>query len=261
MFVDAHAHLDKYDDKRIDEVLSEIEGMRILTMSVSVDPASFLRTESIAARSHLVVPSFGIHPEQAPDFVDSLSEIEELVDRSPTIGEIGLDQRFVTDTTQYGPQREVFATMLDIAGDQGKLVNVHCVGAEQETLDMLQAHGIDRAIIHWYSGPLEVLSGMIEAGYCFTVGVEVLHSEHIRKVASLIPDDQLLTETDNPGGREWLTGKAGRPSHIGEVVDELARVRGVTSGELMGTIRENLAGLLMATSIWPVGDPSSTPAR
>ena len=67
MFVDAHAHLDKYDDKRIEEVLSEIEGRRILTMSVSVDPASFLRTESIAARSHLVVPSFGIHPEQAPD--------------------------------------------------------------------------------------------------------------------------------------------------------------------------------------------------
>ena len=244
MLIDAHAHLDKYDDKLIDAVLSEIEQGRILTMSVSIDPASFSRTEAIAARSHLVVPSFGIHPERAPDFVDSLSEIEEMVGRSPTIGEIGLDQRFVTDTTQYSAQREVFATMLDMARDQEKLVNVHCVGAEQESLDMLQAHRIERAIIHWYSGPLEVLRRMIEAGYCFTIGVELLHSDHIRGVASLIPDSQLLTETDNPGGREWLTGKAGRPSDLGEVVDELARLRGVTSGELVRMIRENLAGLL-----------------
>ena len=244
MLIDAHAHLDKYDDMRIEAVLSEIEQGRILTMSVSIDPASFLRTEAIAARSHLVVPSFGIHPERAPDFVDSLAEIEDLVDRSPTIGEIGLDQRFVTDITQYGAQRKVFAVMLDIARDQGKLVNVHCAGAEQDTLDMLQAHGIERAIVHWYSGPLEVLGGFVEGGYHFTIGVEVLHSEHIRRVASLIPDNQLLTETDNPGGLEWLTGEIGRPSHLVEVVDELARLRGVMSGELVRMIQENLIGLL-----------------
>ena len=157
------------------------------------------------------------------------------MDRSPTIGEIGLDRRFVTDTTQYGPQREVFAALLE-HGQRTKESWSMSTASEQSksTLDMLQSNGTDRAIIHWYSGPLEVLSGMIGAGYHFTVGVEVLHSEHIRKVASLIPDGQLLTETDNPGGREWLTGEAGRPSHIEEVVDELARVRGVTSAELMG---------------------------
>lgn len=163
MLVDAHAHLDKYDNEQIGEVVADIERRRILTLSVSV--VSFARAEAIAARSALVVPSFGIHPEQAPSFVDDVAGIGSLVDRSPMIGEIGLDHRFVTEVAHYGPQREVFASMLEWARTQEKVVNLHCVGAEQETLDMMRSRGIERAIIHWYSGPLDVLADMIAAGY------------------------------------------------------------------------------------------------
>lgn len=249
MLVDAHTHLDKYDNDQIDEVLADIERQRILALSVSVDPVSFARAEAIAARSPLVVPSFGIHPERAPSFVDSLDGIGNLVDRSPMIGEIGLDHRFVTEVAQYGPQREVFASMLEWATAQGKVVNLHCVGAERETLDMLASHGIERAIVHWYSGPLDVLADMIAAGYLFTVGVEVLHSAHIRRVARVIPADQLLAETDNPGGLEWLTGEIGHPTHLLDVLDELARLRGVPVADITGTIHENLARLIQ-------GDPN-----
>ena len=244
MLVDAHAHLDKYDSDQIGEVLADIERRRILTLSVSVDPESFTRTESIAARSRLVVPSFGIHPENAPLLVDSLAEVEELVARAPMIGEIGLDHRFVDDEAQYGPQREVFASMLEWAGGQGKVVNLHCSGAEGETLYILASHGIKRAIVHWYSGPLDVLSDLIAAGYLFTVGVEVLHSVHIQRVAQLIPEGQLLTETDNPGGLEWLTGEIGRPSHLAQVLDELGRLRGVQTADLIRIIHDNLARLV-----------------
>lgn len=76
----------------------------------------------------------------------------------------------------------------------------------------------------------------------------MLHSTHIRQVAQLIPADQLLTETDNPGGLESLTGETGRPAHLLDVLDELARLRGVPVAELTGTIHENLARLMQ-------GDP------
>jgi TatD DNase family protein len=244
MLVDAHAHLDKYDDKQVEEVLAEVDSRRIFTMSVSVDPDSFIRAEAIAARSTLVVPSFGIQPEHAPSFVDSLIEIEELVNRSPMVGEIGLDHRLVTDSAQYGPQRRIFAFILDMANAQGKLVNVHSVGAEQDTFDMLRSHGIQRAILHWYSGPIDVLTKMIGAGYYFTVGVELLRSEHIRKVASLIPSDRLLTETDNPGGQAWLTGEIGQPSLLIDVLEALAQVRAVATDELIHTIEDNLTEIL-----------------
>jgi TatD DNase family protein len=190
------------------------------------------------------MPSFGIHPEHAPSFVRSLDEIEHLAHRSPMIGEIGLDHRFVSDVADYGPQREVFAFLLQSAKSQGKVVNVHCVGAEQDTLDLMTSCGIERAIIHWYSGPVDVLHDMIAAGYWFTVGVEVLHSEHIRRIARLIPADQLLTETDNPGGRLWLTDEPGQPSDLRGIVDELARLRDVPTADLTDMIRRNFLRLI-----------------
>jgi Tat protein secretion system quality control protein TatD with DNase activity len=73
MLIDAHAHLDKHPDEEIEEVLAALEERRIVTLSVSVDPSSYARARTIATRSPLVVPGFGINPEQAPAFVDSLN--------------------------------------------------------------------------------------------------------------------------------------------------------------------------------------------
>jgi TatD DNase family protein len=251
MLIDAHAHFDKYPDEDIEEVLAALEERRIMTLSVSVDPSSYARTRTIATRSPLVVPGFGIHPEQAPAFVDSLTTVEGSASRAPMIGEIGLDHRFVIDTAQYNPQEVVFGALLDLAKAQGKLVNLHCLGAEQRTLDMLESRGIERAIIHWYAGPLNVLSKMIVAGYTLTIGVAVLYSSHIRQIARTIPSDQLLTETDNPGGLRWLTDEIGRPPHLDDVIAALAGLRGTTRQELIATVSDNWAALLQ-------GDPHLT---
>ena len=244
MLIDAHAHLDKYGDDEIDDVLAAIEREGILTLSVAEDPDSFARAEAIASRSALVMPGFGIHPSVAHEFAGSLEEVRVLADRSPFIGEIGLDYCFVTEEAHYGPQRQVFATLLDLARDSRKLVNVHCAGAEQDTGDMLRSHRIERAIIHWYSGPLDILSQLVAGGYMFTIGVELMHSSHIRDVARAIPYDQLLTETDNPGGLRWLTGQAGQPQAITEIVNALAATRGVHPDDLAATVHVNMVRLL-----------------
>ncbi|CAN5787848.1 TatD family hydrolase [soil metagenome] len=211
MLIDAHSHLDKYGDEEIGDVLETIAQDRILTFSVAIDVDSFLRTELIAAQESLVIPGFGIHPSEATRYVDGLDDVEALVARSPFIGEIGLDHEFVTDSSQYGAQRMVFDRFLAWAAAESKLVNLHCTGAEQDTADMLGESGVERVIVHWYAGPLDVLAQLAAIGCMFTVGVELLHSEHIRDVARAIPSRQLLTETDNPGGQRWLTGESGYP--------------------------------------------------
>jgi TatD DNase family protein len=244
VLIDAHAHLDKYGDDEIEGVLAAIERERILTMSVAEDPASFSRAEAIAARSNLVMAGFGIHPSVAHEYADTMDDVCKIANRSPFIGEVGLDYRFVTDEALYTSQRNVFARLLDLARDQDKLVNVHCVGAEQDTVDMLRSHLIERAIIHWYSGPLDLLAQFVAAGYMLTIGVEVLHSSHIRDVARAVPFDQLLTETDNPGGLRWLTGDVGQPQIINEVVSELATVRGVHPENLAATVQSNVVRLV-----------------
>lgn len=244
MFIDAHIHLDKYSGAEIDGVVETIDREGILSLSVAVDAPSFVRTEEIAARSRLIVPGFGIHPSEVPRVDASLDDIEDHAARSPFIGEIGLDHRFITDTSQYGPQRDVFARFLSLAKEQDKFVNVHCVGAEYEAVEMMRAHRIERAIIHWYSGPPGALRQLIREGYMFSIGVAILHSDQIRDIARTIPTDQLLTETDSPGGPEWLTGDRGRPDMIADVVAELARVRRVHVDDLTETVRLNMEHLI-----------------
>jgi TatD DNase family protein len=172
-----------------------------------------------------------------------MDTLDEIVDRAPFVGEIGLDYRFVTDAAHYEPQRQVFSTLLRMARDQDKIVNVHCAGAEQDTADLLVSSQIERVIIHWYSGPIDVLNRMIERGFMFTVGIELLHSDHIQEVARTIPDDQLLTETDNPGAMRWLVGEPGTPELVVDIVDELARVRGVSFEDVSSSVQTNLGRL------------------
>ncbi len=240
LLVDAHAHLDKYGDRELDRVIAAIERHRIVTVAVSVDPESYTRTLAVAERSEFVIPSFGIHPWEAPRFADRLDEIEPLVAGSPLVGEIGLDRRWVEDEDAYGPQQVVLEHQLRLAAEQGKLVNLHTSGAEWLIAEALHRAGGSPAIVHWYNGPTDALEALSDLGCLFTVGVEILVSETIREIATAIPDDRLLTETDNPGGWFWLTGEEAGPAVVHEVVAELARVRATSADAVTALVAENL---------------------
>lgn len=238
MLVDAHAHLDHYADEQLDQVIAEIEAQRIMTWTNSMDRSSFVRNQAIAARSEWIVTSFGIHPWRAAEALAHLDELEPLIEGSLLIGEIGLDTVWAPDGS-YPAQRTVFEFFLDIARRQNQLLNLHTKGAEAEILDLLDRYEIQRGIIHWYSGPLDIFEALVERGFYFTIGVEVDHSELIQNLARRIPLVQLLTETDNPSGQEWLTGKVGRPADIQDVVSTVARLRGLSPVELQDRVQQN----------------------
>lgn len=243
MLLDAHAHLDKYGPA-IDPVLAELRRRRVFTVAVSVDPASYAATCAIAEREPLVLPAFGIHPACAAEWSGRLEQIDDLLAATPVIGEIGLDYHFVEDRTTYPAQRRVFDHCLAAAAAGDQVVNLHTKAAEDDVLAALRRHGIRRAIVHWYSGPVRAFRGLVEHGCWFTVGVEVLQSDVIRAIAAEIPAERLLTETDNPGGWEWLTGETGRPGLVLDVQRELAEVRGVPVAELQAQVAANWRALM-----------------
>jgi len=242
MLVDAHAHLDRYEED-LEYALTEITQDRIFTISNSMDLRSYQRNLEIADRCDLVVPTFGVHPWNASQYVNNLEDLSNAIDQSPIIGEIGLDYYFVKDTSQYPAQEKVFDFFLTAASRQGKIVNLHTKGAEREVLHLLGHHKIGRAIIHWYSGPWHILRTMVDHGFYFTVGVEVLNSQHIQDIAKYLPAELILTETDNPGGPESLTGEAGTPSLIKDITKKLAEIRRTSVEVIIDTVRGNLARL------------------
>lgn len=242
MYIDAHTHLDKYGQE-LDSALAEIDRLQILTISVAMDPESYGRSRDIASRSKNIIPCFGIHPWNAQSYADKLQDLDPLIQQSPMIGEIGLDFHWVEDNSTYPAQLRVCDYFLSAAREHGKIVNLHTKGAESEILGLLEKNGIERAIVHWYSGPLDTLREMIAHRCYFTIGVEIRFSEVIQEVAREIPLDLLLTETDNPGGEEWLAGRIGMPGLISDVVDKLAELRGMARDQLINTVQSNFSRL------------------
>jgi TatD DNase family protein len=243
MLVDAHAHLDKYGAD-LKSALAETKEHQVFTIAVAMDVPSYERSREIGNECELVLSTFGIHPRRAPEYADRLSELSPLIEESPAIGEIGLDFHWVEDSSQYPAQVKVLEYFLAAAREQKKIVNLHTKGAERKILDLLEHYDIHRAIVHWYSGPLDILRAMVKFGAYFTIGVEVLYSDAIKAIAKEIPDQLLLTETDNPGGLKWLNGVLGLPSDLHRVVDAVAEQRNSPVEFVVRMIQKNLLHLI-----------------
>jgi TatD DNase family protein len=209
-----------------------------------MDLPSYRRNLEISERCSLVLPTFGAHPWNAPEYADRLDDLTEAIERSPMLGEIGLDHHFVRDTSTYPAQSKVLEFLMGAAREQEKIISLHTKGAEREVLELLGQYDIPRVIVHWYSGPVDIFREMADRGVYFTVGIEVRHSDHLRAIAQEIPPGQLLTETDNPGGPKGLIGGPGMPALVHDVVQGLAEARGTTTEALVQTVQDNLLGLI-----------------
>ncbi len=147
------------------------------------------------------------------------------------IGEVGLDFYFVENKSKHMHQELIFEYFLQAASSKRKIANIHTKGAEHRVLELLEKYQIGHSIIHWYSGPLNLIERYLSIGSYFSIGAELFFSEHITNLLAAIPDDRILTETDNPGGYRWLTKQTGMPYLIGKVV-------GAISGRIKLTVPE-----------------------
>lgn len=246
--IDAHLHIDQYGND-LPIALEQIRTLSICSLAVSMDIPSYHETVKIAKSEPLILPSFGIHPWNAPEYTNRLDEIDELLETAPAIGEIGLDHRFVEDKTKYQAQETVFRYQLEAAENFGKLINLHTSGAEDLILQHLKTRSLPAVIVHWYNGPMEIVKNFLDLGAYFTIGVEVFQSERIRKLASILPEDRILTETDNPNGWEWLHGEPGFPTLIENVESEIAEIRNLSRPYFSDFVSSNFKELLIASNL------------
>ena len=242
MLLDTHTHIDLYAENE-EKALGEIEQYQIFSITNSMDPESYERNLEIARDRELILPIFGIHPLNAMKWVDRLSELDWMFDQSPIYGEIGLDTRFAEDDAQWHAQTTVFQYFLDKASQQDKVVIVHSKGSEQAVLNILEKHPLSKCIMHWYTGPLDLFRQLAYKGVHFTVGVEILFSDHIKDIAREVPLEQLLTETDNPLAKLTLPNIEAAPRNILDVVSELAAVKNTTVDRVIDTVFENFQRL------------------
>lgn len=240
MLVDAHVHFDHYGEN-LSEALQQIAEHRILTIGVGMDIPSYLRTKEIAASTPWLVPTFGIHPVSAHRYAENLPSLDLYLQETSLIGEVGLDFHWVEDQSTYPAQRTVFRYQCQWAQRLSKRMNLHTKGAEFEIIETLKEFELRGSIIHWYSGPLELIPQYLDAGSYFTISVEILTSTFIEQIAQVLPLDCILLETDNPGGYEWLTNTlgSGMPALLLNVLEKTAKVKGLSVAQMQSQLDEN----------------------
>ena len=171
---------------RLPQAMEEIEQHEIFAISVSMDPEGYAKSKAIDEQTEWVVSTFGVHPWNAPTFHSQLDALQPLIDTSPMVEEIGLDYHFVPEPENHALQRDVFLHFVKQGIAQKKILN-HSKGAKGDVDRVLGELGARRAIVHWYSGPIQQLHALAEKSVYFTVGVEVLFSTTIQEIAKLVP--------------------------------------------------------------------------
>ena len=205
MLVDVHNHFSYYQEDT-DRALKDIRENGILMVSVSTDFPSYNDTLELAKRSELILPVFGIHPMVAHDHVEQLHKIRKTADEALMLGEIGLDHMWTEDASQYPDQETLLNTFLESAQKQGTILILHVAGAESIVLSMLENYTVRNAIIHDYYGPIHLVEKIIDKNLYFAFDRSYLESyepdikdwKERLKIATMIPDDLFLIETDGP---------------------------------------------------------------
>ncbi|MQL55248.1 TatD family hydrolase [Acidianus ambivalens] len=203
MLYDAHCHYSLLKKK--------YEGYFIA--AVSMDYNSSVETLSLNDKN--ILKGVAIHPWNVHK--EKIESVLPLIDKADFVGEIGLDYKYSEAPKEL--QIRYFEEFLK--NSQDKTVNIHAVNSWDDVLNLLIKHDIRRAIIHWYSGPKELLRDIEGAGYFITINPSVTFQEKHRIIAENASPNIVLTESD--GGYVYK-GKLLEPTDIPSIIKFLSKI-------------------------------------
>ncbi|MFA4830012.1 MAG: TatD family hydrolase [Thermodesulfovibrionales bacterium] len=155
--------------------------------------------------------------------------LEPFLPKVVAIGETGLDYHY--DNSLREIQREVFRKQLELAGELGLPVIIHSRESKKDTLEILKESGINRGVMHCFSGDMDMAERVMEMGLYISIAgpVTFKNAKNLGGIAKTIPDDYLLIETDAPYlTPEPLRGKRNEPAFVKHTAEKIAELRGIS---------------------------------
>ncbi|MDB5947535.1 MAG: deoxyribonuclease-like protein [Ramlibacter sp.] len=267
MYVDSHCHL------TFPELAENLSAIRQAMAQAGVDRAlcicttleEFDSVHALALQYDNFWASVGVHPDnedvQEPGLDDLLWRAE--LPRVVAIGETGLDYyqmeerkggRTVADMEW---QRQRFRIHIRAARKARKPLVIHTRAASQDTVAILKEEGEDGSaaaaggVFHCFTETAEVARAALDLGFYISFsGILTFKSaQDLRDVASFVPVDRLLIETDSP----YLApvpyrGKTNNPSYVPHVARQLAQLRGVPVEDIARATSANFERLFSAVN-------------
>ena len=244
---DTHAHIDfkDFNQDRPDMLKRAQEAGLVNILNVAFDLASSYKAADWAEKYDCVYAAAGVHPHEAGRVAaDYLGQMENLAARPKVvaIGEMGLD--YYRNRSPVKDQKKVFHEQLDLAKQLNLPVIIHDREAHGDVMDILRGAGPFPAggVIHCYSGSWEMAKECISMGFYISIAGPVTFpkSTRLKDVASRVPEEWLLVETDAP----FLTpvphrGKRNEPAFVRFTLMEVAAQRGKPADEMAAICADN----------------------
>ena len=240
---DSHCHLLSCEAP-VDELLERARSAGVdELLVVGIDERSSEAALDLARQSGIYA-AVGVHPNETSDWDEGRAErIREFAGRpgAVAVGETGLD--FYRDAAPGERQREAFRAHIAIARSSDKALVIHTRDSVDAALDELTTEGCpDRLVFHCWSGTRSQLDRALSAGayVSFAGNVTFKRNSALRELASSVPIDRLLVETDSPYlAPEPFRGRSNEPAHVGLVGACVAEARGQAVEELALATRDN----------------------
>ncbi len=210
-YFDTHAHY--YDERFPEELSSSVDSL--LTELFDTDVSYIVNIGTSPSTSRLAIEqakkyprmytAIGIHPSDTrflSDMESELADIEQLIksreSKCVLIGEIGLDYHY--PDTDKEKQMHYFEAQMVLAEKLQMPICIHDREAHEDVMNVIRRHPDVKGILHSYSGSAEMAKELVKLGYMisFSGTLTFTNAKKPREVASAVPKDKILIETDCP---------------------------------------------------------------
>lgn len=202
----------------------------------------------------------GVHPDNEGVYEPT---VEDLVERAQhprvvAIGETGLDYYQMEERKggrgieELDWQRDRFRTHIRAAQQTQLPLVIHTRAASDDTLAILKEEGEDGregsagGVFHCFTESLEVAKAALDLGFyiSFSGIITFKNAQGVRDVASYVPMDRVLIETDSPYLAPMpYRGKRNNPSYVPYVAQQLAECKGVAVEQVAEETSRNFDAL------------------
>ncbi len=249
MIIDSHAHLDYA------QLSNDLEGVlaraaeagvsHIITIGVKLTTSD--RPKALAETYDNIWCSVGIHPHEAGSEPDAANVDVILASadhpKCVAIGEAGLD--YFYDYATPKQQEDSFRAQIAVARCLDLPIIVHARDADNDVATILENEmekGAFRGVLHCFSSGHELAERAIDIGFYISFsGILTFNkANELRAIATNIPEDRILVETDSP----YLApvpyrGRSNEPAFAANTLEKLATVRGKQPLEMAHITRAN----------------------
>lgn len=253
LLVDSHCHLDFPEFQgREDELLDAMKANDIgWALVAGVTLERFPGVLALTERFSNIYAAVGVHPDTQEGEEPDLDRLIHISDHPKVvaIGETGLDYFRLEGDLEW--QRERFRIHIRAARRTGKPLIIHTREAAADTLRILEEEdaGEVGGVFHCFTETLAVAQSALRLGFhiSFSGIVTFKNALQIKEVASLVPLERILVETDAPYlAPVPFRGKLNHPALVHHVAEEVAKLRGITPEYLARATTDNFFRLFRA---------------